>query len=188
MSAFNEQHPAKAVKPGKRWPLVLWVGVYPMGVPTRSRTIRLSRPGLGCAGTYTTDGEASAAETGLRIAQFVPATGGRILRVMERARLDAIAVAASVLALAMFVVYLSVIRQQEGEPATWAVAALIGGAAAAAYGAVLTAPYRRAALMLSGLALVALGVLAILTIGLPILLAGALCLVAAARQKPLPAP
>jgi len=107
---------------------------------------------------------------------------------MARIRIDIIGVAASVLALAMCFVYLSVMRQQEGEPAAWAVATLIGGAAAAAYGAVRTAPYRRAALMLSGLALVALGVLAILTIGLPILLAGALCLVAAARQKPLAAP
>jgi hypothetical protein len=50
--------------------------------------------------------------------------------------------------------------------------------------AVVPAPYRRAALVLAGLALLALGLLAILTIGLPILAAGALCLVAAARQRP----
>ena len=112
----------------------------------------------------------------------------RILRVMGRGRLDAIAVAASVLAVAMVVVYLAVIRQQEGEPAAWAVAVLIGGAAAAAYGAVVAAPYRRAALVLAGLALLALGLLAILTIGLPILMAGALCLLAAVRQSPLRAP
>jgi hypothetical protein len=101
---------------------------------------------------------------------------------MGRGRLDAIAVAASLLAMAMLVAYVSVIRQQGGEPATWAIAALIGGAATAAYGAVVVAPYRRAALMLAGLSLMALGVLAILSIGLPILAAGALCLVAAARQ------
>jgi hypothetical protein len=107
---------------------------------------------------------------------------------MGQGRLDAIAGAASVLTVAMFVAYLSVIRQQGGEPAAWAVAALTGGAAGAAYGAVVAAPYRRAALMLAGLTLMASGVLAILTIGLPILAAGALCLVAAARQKSLPAP
>jgi hypothetical protein len=103
---------------------------------------------------------------------------------MGRARLDRVAVAASVLALAMLVVYLSVIRQQEGQPAAWAVAASIIGAGAAGYGAVVTAPYRRAALLLAGLVLVVLGGLAILTIGLPILVAGALCLVAVLRQPP----
>jgi inner membrane protein involved in colicin E2 resistance len=105
---------------------------------------------------------------------------------MGRARVDAIAVAASVLAVAMVIVYLAVIQEQAGEPAAWAVAALTGGAAAAAYGAVVTAPYRRATLLLAGLALVTLGVLAILTIGLPILLAGALCLIAAVRRRPVP--
>ena len=118
----------------------------------------------------------------------VRAAVGRILNVMGRGRLDVIAVAASVLAVAMFVAYLSVIRQQGGDPAAWAVAALVAGAAGAAYGAVVTAPHRRAALILAGFTLTALGVLAILTIGLPILAAGALCLVAAARQKSLPAP
>ena len=130
----------------------------------------------------------SARQRGRRQFEDVLVTDGRILEVMGRGRLDAIAVAASVLAVAMFVVYLSVIRQQEGEPAAWAVAILIGGAAAAAYGAVVAAPYRRAALVLAGLALMALGVLAVLTIGLPILLAGALCLLAALRQRSVPAP
>lgn len=64
----------------------------------------------------------------------------RHTQVMVRARLDRAAVAASVLALAMLIVYLSVIRQQEGQPAAWAVSALIIGAGAAAYGAVVTAP------------------------------------------------
>lgn len=107
---------------------------------------------------------------------------------MGRGRLDAIAVAGSVLTIAMFVTYLSVIRQQGGDPAAWAVIALIGGAVGAAYGAVVAAPHRRAALTLSGFTLMALGLLAILTIGLPILTAGALCLVAAARRKPISAP
>jgi hypothetical protein len=105
-----------------------------------------------------------------------------------RARLDAIAVAASVLSVAMLLVYLWVIRQQGGQPVVWAMAALAGGAAAAAYGAVVTAPHGRAVLVLAGLALLAVGVLAILTVGLPILMAGALCLVAAVRQRPAPTP
>lgn len=102
---------------------------------------------------------------------------------MERVRVDAFAVAASVLAMVMVVVYFSVTQEQAGRPAAWAVAVLIGGAAAAAYGAVEKVPYARAVLLLGGLSLVALGVLAILTIGLPILLAGALTLVAGIRRK-----
>lgn len=103
---------------------------------------------------------------------------------MGRARQDLVAVAAAVLALVMLIVYLRVIREQDGQPATWAVAILVLGAAAAGYGAVVAAPYRRAALLLAGCALAALGLLAILTIGMPILVAGVLCLAAAARQRP----
>ena len=101
---------------------------------------------------------------------------------MGRVRLDAFAVVASVLATVMVIVYSTVTREQGGEPAAWAVAALVGGAAAAAYGAVRTVPYRRSALVLAGLVLFAMGVLAILSIGLPILLAGVLSLAAAVRR------
>lgn len=107
---------------------------------------------------------------------------------MKRAGLDYVATAASALALVMLAVYLLVIRQQEGQPASWAVGALLVGAGAAGYGASLTAPYRRGALVLAGLALSLLGVLAILTIGLPILVAGGLCLLAVVRQRPAPSP
>jgi hypothetical protein len=100
---------------------------------------------------------------------------------MVRARVDLFAVAATVVALAMVWVYLMVIRQQDGEPAAWAVVVLVTGAAAAGYGGVVGWPYRRAALLLAGFVLAALGVLAILSIGLPILVAAALCFVAAAR-------
>jgi hypothetical protein len=101
---------------------------------------------------------------------------------MGRVRVDAFAVAASVLAMVMVIVYFSVTQEQGGEPAAWAVAALFGGAAAAAYGAVRTVPYGRSALVFAGLTLFALGALAILTIGVPILLAGVLSLVAAVRR------
>lgn len=104
---------------------------------------------------------------------------------MDRARFDLLAAAASVLALVTLVVYVSVIRQQGGEVAVWAVAFLVAGTAAAAYGSVQTSPHRRTALVAAAVLLVALGVLALLTIGLPILLAGVLCLVSAARA---PAP
>jgi hypothetical protein len=113
-------------------------------------------------------------------------TGPGIVNKMRRARLDLVAVTAAVLSVVMLVVYLWVLRQQDGQPAMWAITLLILGAAAASYGSVTNAPYRRAALLVSACALAALGLLAILTLGMPILLASALCLVAAVRHRPAP--
>ena len=98
-----------------------------------------------------------------------------------RTRVDLFAVGAALLAVVMLVVYLAILRQQDGEPALWAIAALVLGAVGAGYGSVKNAQHRRAALVAAGLVLLALGGLAILTIGLPILMAGGLCLVAAVR-------
>lgn len=106
---------------------------------------------------------------------------------MGRLRFDLLAAAASVLALVMLVVYVSVIREQGGEVAPWAVVVLVAGAAGAAYGSVRASPHRWAVLVAAGVLLVALGVLALLTIGLPILLAGLLCLVSAGRAGVTPA-
>lgn len=98
-------------------------------------------------------------------------------------RLDALALAAAVLALAVLLGYLAIMRQESDVPAAWFVAALVLGSALAAYGANTGAHHRRAALLLAGLMLAVVGVLAILSIGLPILVAGVLCLVAAARSS-----
>lgn len=103
---------------------------------------------------------------------------------MIRGRFDLAAVAAAVLAVVMLFVYLLVIRQQEGQPAVWAAALLVLGAAGAAYGAFMDAAYRKAALLSAACGLAALGLLAILTIGVPILLAAVLCLVAAVHHRP----
>jgi hypothetical protein len=103
-------------------------------------------------------------------------------------RPDPFALVAALLACAMLVVYLVVIRQQDGHPAGWAVAVLILGAVAAAYGALVRVPYRRVSLAVAGLLLLSIGVLAILTIGLPILVAGGLCVIALARATPATAP
>jgi hypothetical protein len=101
---------------------------------------------------------------------------------------DLLAGTASVLALGMLGVYVSIIREQRDEPALWAVAALLVGAAAAGYGTVGRAPHRRASLVLAGVTLLGLGALAILTIGLPILLAGGLCVLAAMRHPGVSSP
>ena len=113
--------------------------------------------------------------------------GDGILNVMRRARWDPFAAAASALALTMLVVYLWVIREQEdGAPAAWAVGALIIGAGAAGLGAVVAAPYRGACLGLAAAVLILVGSLAIFSIGLPILVAGMLCIVAVWRSRPAP--
>jgi len=101
---------------------------------------------------------------------------------MSRSRLDLVAVVAAVLALVIIVVYLWIMRQESDRPVLWFLAALILGAAAAGYGAITASPHRGAALLLAGVVLAVMGVLAILSIGFPILVAGALCLFSAARS------
>ena len=104
---------------------------------------------------------------------------------MSRHRFDLVSLAASVAAaitLFMVVVYLAIMRQEGDSPAAWFLAALVLGVVAAGYGANPASPYRGSALMLAGLVLAAAGMLAIFSIGLPILLAGALCLLAGARS------
>jgi hypothetical protein len=54
---------------------------------------------------------------------------------------------------------------------------------ATSYGAVVGAPHRRGALGLAAAVLAVVGVLGILTIGLPILVAGSLALMAATRPS-----
>jgi hypothetical protein len=107
---------------------------------------------------------------------------------MGRVRLDPFALAASALATGMLGVYLSVIRQQGDSPAPWVVAAFVIGAVAAGYGAIIPVPHRRGALAGAAVVLMGLGFLAILSIGLPVLAAGLLCVVAIARHRPTPAP
>src|SRR5215203_3193399 len=83
--------------------------------------------------------------------------------VVSRWRVDPWAAVAAVLAVVMVGVYLRVIGEQEGTAAPWFVAALSLGAVGAAYGAVRSAPHRRAVLVAAGLVLVAAGILGILS-------------------------
>jgi drug/metabolite transporter (DMT)-like permease len=88
---------------------------------------------------------------------------------------------AAVIALLMNGVYLSLIHQQGDSPAIWFVAGLTMAGLLALYGALRTARGRRPALIASGVLLLGLGLAAILTIGLSIILAGLLAIIAAAR-------
>jgi hypothetical protein len=94
---------------------------------------------------------------------------------------DVLAVIAAVIAATMAGLYVGIIKQQEGDVAAWFVAGLAVAVVLALYGAVRSAPRRTPALAVSGGLMAVLGLLGILTIGLPILAAGALALAAAGR-------
>lgn len=96
------------------------------------------------------------------------------------------AMVAAAVAMVMLFVYLGIMRQEADSPAPWFVAALVLGVVAAGYGANPPSPHRGSALMLAGSVLAAIGVLVIFSIGLPILLAGALCLLAGVRSAARP--
>ena len=98
---------------------------------------------------------------------------------MNSGRLWAAVTAA--IALLMNGVYLWLIHQQGNSPAIWFVAGLAVAALLAGYGALRSARGRRPALIASGVLLLGLGLIAILTIGLPIVLAGLLAVIAAGR-------
>ena len=94
---------------------------------------------------------------------------------MARRLTSLLPLAACVEVLATVVVYLLVVHQQGSDPASWVVALLVLGALAAAYASVPNAPGRRSVLGVCTALLGALGLLALLSIGLLILVGAALC-------------
>jgi Na+/melibiose symporter-like transporter len=100
---------------------------------------------------------------------------------MRRGPVDLIAIMSSALAALMVIFYVWLIRQEPDQPVWWFVATLTVGALLAAYGAFLAAPWRRPALGVSALVLLVLGILGIFSIGVPILVAGVLSMLAASR-------
>lgn len=104
----------------------------------------------------------------------------------RQSRWDLLAATSAVLALVMLGLYLGIIAGQGGDPAWWFV--LLFGAAAllAAYGSMRRARGRRWLLGVAGVVMVGLGLLAILSIGCPIVIAGAFALGAALRGRVAP--
>lgn len=96
---------------------------------------------------------------------------------------DLFAVAASALAAVMTAAYVGIMNSQDARPLAWVLVALLGSMALTAYAAYTGSPLRRQALVVASGVLGLLGLLAILSIGLPILLAGVLAGVAAARDR-----
>jgi predicted membrane metal-binding protein len=96
-------------------------------------------------------------------------------------RVDLFALAAAVLAGALTVMYVFLVHSQGNRPAWWAVGILSVAVLGAAYGVRLRAPYRLYPLVVASVGLFLLGFLALFSIGLPLMLAAVLCVVAALR-------
>jgi predicted membrane metal-binding protein len=86
-----------------------------------------------------------------------------------------------VLVAAITVMYLFLVHSQGGRPSWWAVGMLTVAVLGAAYGVRRRAPYRKTPLVVAALFLFLLGFVALFSIGMPLLLAAVLCVVAALR-------
>jgi len=101
-----------------------------------------------------------------------------------RGRFDIAASIAACLAVLMLGAYVAIMRGQGDQPLVWFSAALVIGAALAAYGIYRPAPHRKTVLVVAAVVLGLSGVIALLTIGAPIVFAGVLCLLAALLERP----
>ncbi len=84
--------------------------------------------------------------------------------------------------LIMLAVYVSIMRQQGDPPLVWVLVLIALGVLGTGYGSVRRALHRGVVLLVSAALLGSVGLLAILTIGVPILLAALLCALAATRM------
>jgi len=101
-------------------------------------------------------------------------------------RVDLLCVAAAVLVFAVVFFYLVLVAQEGGRPTLWAVALLTLCGAGAIYASRRTSWGRRSVAGLSGTVLIFLGYLTLFSVGVPLVLAAALCLVAALKPPPRP--
>jgi ABC-type transport system involved in cytochrome c biogenesis permease component len=96
-------------------------------------------------------------------------------------RIDGYAVAAAVIAVLMSGTYAWLMQVQGDRPRWWFLCLLLGGALLAAYGALPGVPYRRITLAVAAAVLLSAGVLALPSIGLPVVAAGTLAVLACRR-------
>ncbi|WP_182898936.1 hypothetical protein [Microbispora sp. H10830] len=96
---------------------------------------------------------------------------------------DPLAAVTALIVLIMMGLYVGFVAQQDGQVLAWLLGALALAALLAIYSAIRTALWRGLALTVSGVILTVVGILGILSIGLPILVAGVLALVGAARSQ-----
>jgi uncharacterized BrkB/YihY/UPF0761 family membrane protein len=105
------------------------------------------------------------------------------MKLMEpRWRGDPAAIAAAVIACGVAVVYVWLMRQEKDQPVGWFLGGLVLSVLLCGYGSARV-PLRRSALAAAGGIMVMIGTLGILSIGLPVLVAGIVALLAAARPR-----
>ena len=97
---------------------------------------------------------------------------------------DLFALSAACICFAVLLAYLAVTSSQGNASAAWVDTMLVGGGILAAYGSQPWAKGRVSALFVAAIFLGLLGVVSILSIGLPILVASALCGISAVRLLP----
>jgi hypothetical protein len=105
------------------------------------------------------------------------------MKVMERRwRVDPAAIVAALVACGVAVAYVWLMRQENDQLAAWFLGGLVVSTLLCVYGSARF-PMRRTALAAAGGIMTVLGTLGILSIGLPVLVAGIVALMAAARPR-----
>ena len=106
------------------------------------------------------------------------------------ARWDFLAIAGTLICVVMAISYLVVVDAQGSTPAYWFLVLLIGTACAGMYAARRDSPRRKAALLAAAVVAFGLGVVSLLSIGPPIVVAAVCLLVASVRaaRDPVPGP
>ena len=99
-----------------------------------------------------------------------------------RWRVDPAAIVAALVACSVAVGYVWLIRQENDQAAAWFLGGLVVSILLCVYGSARV-PMRRTALATAGGIMTVLGALGILSIGLPVLVAGIVSLMAAARSR-----
>jgi uncharacterized membrane protein len=95
-----------------------------------------------------------------------------------RSAVDILPAIAAAIAIFMMGVYIALIRDQRGEPATWFIVSLAAATILALYGVVRAAPKRKVALLVSAVLFLLLGLAGIFSVGLPLVASGVLTIIA----------
>jgi hypothetical protein len=99
-----------------------------------------------------------------------------------RGRADPAAIAAAVVAGGVAVTYVWLMRQENDQPVAWFLGGLVLSMLLCGYGSARV-PLRRTSLAAAGGIMVVIGWLGIFSVGLPVLVAGIVALLAAARPR-----
>jgi len=157
----------------------------------------IGAPSAGCVGAPGRTENALVASSALILeSAFLSENGIDVFRLCQRRvayarmvgrRWDLLAAIAAVTAAVMLTAYVVIMRGQGDTPLWWVLAGLGVAAVLCGYAVDVRRPHRRGLLSLAGVVLVILGVISLLSIGCPILIAGIAALIAAATANGRPA-